>query len=185
MWIILSVIIPVSLVIIYFVSRPITPKSTETTLISPSPTPISVNLATWTDEAGFSFQYPENIAIDKHPDDNDNYANLTLTDSDQEGSIDIVMSDKNNTMDKWLNPIDTILGEKDGKKNITATETIIGVIDNDVLVTLKRSTKLSPLLEVAWQNITDSWVFIYPTPKAVKTVQTNTNTDSGNVLEEE
>ena len=185
MWIIFAIIIPIGLIIIYFISRPIPQKSVETTLISPSPTPIPVTLATWTDEAGFSFQYPDGIAINKHPDDNENYANLTLTDTDQEGSIDIVMSDKNNTMDKWANPIDTILGEKDGKKNITATKTIIGVIDNDVIVTLTRSAKLSQLLETTWQNITDSWVFIYPTPKAVKTVQTNTNTDSGNVLEEE
>lgn len=187
MWIILAFILLLGGTIIYFVSRPIPKKTTEITSVSPSPTPTSipVTLATWTDEAGFSFQYPEGVSIDKHPNDMENYANLTFTDKGQEGSINILMSDNNNAMDKWANPIDTILGEKDAKKLINNTETIIGVIDNDVLVTLTRSARLSPLLETAWQNITDSWAFIYPTPKTAPKTQTAVEVDGGDVLEEE
>jgi len=185
MWIILSIIIPIGLIIIYFVSRP-TPKTTiEPILTSQSPTSVPINLITWTDEAGFSFQYPEGITIDKHTEDTVNYANLTFTDGDQNESIDIVMSDNDNTMNKWTNAIDTVLGGKDGKKNMTDNGMVIGVIDNDVLVTLTRTNKLSPLLEVAWQNITDSWEFVYPTPKATQKTQTTVEVDGGDMLEEE
>ena len=172
-------------VIVFFIIRPKPKKVEMSPVLSPSPTPISVTLATWNDEAGFSFLYPEGITIDKHAEDTVNYANLTFTDKDQ-GSIDIVMSDNDNTLDKWTNAIDTVLGEKDGKKNMTDTGMTIGVVDNDVLVTLTRTTKLSPLLEAAWQNITDSWKFVYPTPKAAQKTQTTTiEVDGGEVLEEE
>jgi len=169
---------------IFFIIKPKPKNISESPIISPSPTPISVTLETWTDEAGFSFQYPQGITIDKHAEDTTNYANLTFTDKDQ-GSIDIVMSDNDNTLDKWTNAIDTVLGEKDGKKIMTDTGMIIGVVDDEVLVTLKRTTKLSPLLEATWQNITDSWAFVYPTPKATQKTQTTIEVDSGDVLEEE
>ena len=172
-------------IIVFFVLKPKPKKISESPVISLSPTPISVTLTTWNDEAGFSFQYPEGITIDKHADDTVNYANLTFTDGDQDGSIDIVMSDNDNTLDKWTNAIDTVLGEKDGKKNMTNTGMMIGVVDDEVLITLKRTTKLSPLLEAAWQNITDTWKFVYPTPKVVQQTQTAIEVDGGDVLEEE
>jgi len=182
---IIIVILLVGGVIVFFVLKPKSKKTSELPIVYPSPIPTSVALATWTDEAGFSFQYPEGVIIDKHADDTVNYANLTFTDKDQNGSIDIVMLDNDNTLDKWTNAIDTVLGEKDGKKIMTDTGMIIGVVDDDVLVTLTRTTKLSPLLEAAWQNITDSWKFVYPTPKATSKTQTTIETDGGDVLEEE
>lgn len=190
MWIILALVLLAGGAIMFFVSRPKqVAKNTNlidtATTSSTSPIPTPVTLVTWEDEAGFSFQYSQGIDINKHAEDTLNYANLTLSDPGKIGSIDIVMSDKNNTMDKWTDAIDTVLGGKDGKKNMTTTGMTIGVIDNDVLVTLKRSSQLSPLLESAWQSITDSWEFVYPTPKAAQKTQTSTSVDSGDVLEEE
>ena len=190
MWFILALVLLAGGAIMFFVSRP-KQVAKNINLIdtaktnSPSLIPTPAALVTWEDEAGFSFQYPEGITIDKHPNDMENYANLTLTDNGQAGSINILMSDNNNTLDKWTNPIDTVLGGKDGKKNLDTAGMTIGVLDNDVLVTLKRSTTLSPLLESAWQSITDSWEFIYPTPKTAPKTQTTVETDGGDVLEEE
>ena len=74
---------------------------------------------------------------------------------------------------------------KDGKKVLTDSGTVIGVIDNGVLITLKKSSNLSPLLTTTWEKITDTWEFIYPTPKSSKTIPQGDTGDSGNVLEEE
>jgi len=111
---------------IFFVLKPkqdseqITPPN----LISPTTTPIS--LSTWTDEAGFSFQYPTGTTIDKHPEDNINYANLTLTFLDN-STAQITMSDKTSTN--------------------TATATFT---DNDVVVTV---TGNKDLIVNSWQFI--------------------------------
>lgn len=161
----------------------------------PTPTPIPNALSTWTDEAGFSFQYPEGILIDRHADDTVNYSNLTLTDSKQAGSINILMSDDTyKTLNKWIasntelksgNIIDTTLDGKDGKKILTSNGIIVGVIDSEVLVTIKKDLNLSPLLENAWQKIIDTWTFVYPTPSVTKTTQDATIDTSGDILEEE
>jgi len=172
------------------------PKQSEVTpeiAVSPTlePTKIPTNYLTWNDEAGFSFQYPEGLAIDKHPEDSVNYANLTIT-GKTAGSINILMADDTfKTIDKWAKAgsIDTTLGSKAGKKMIdTSGETIIGVIDNGVLVTIKREANLSPILETAWEKIIDSFEFVYPTPTTAskKAVKVTDNQDSGgDVLEEE
>lgn len=162
---------------------------------SPISTPISSTLLTWSDEAGFSFQYPEGVLIDKHPDDIVNYSNLTLTDSKQIGGINILMSDDiYKTLNKWIvsnaelksgNIIDTTLDGKNGKKVFASTGIIIGVIDSEVLVTIKKDLNLSPLLENTWQKIIDTWTFIYPTPGVINTTQTTTIDDSDDILEEE
>ncbi len=189
--VILAILIGGTATFFIFKQNQVSENIEETTSVSPTPAPIT--LSTWTDEAGFSFQYPEGISINKHNDDIVHYANLTLTDINQTGNINILMSDDiYKTLDKWTtsdielksgNIIDTVLGGKDGKKIITTTETIIGVIDSDILVTIKRSTNLSPLLEIAWQKITDTWTFIYPTPGIIETTTTTEGGDD--ILEEE
>ena len=191
--VILAILIGGTVTFFIFKQNRVYKNTAEVTSISPTPT--SVVLSTWTDEAGFSFQYPEGILIDKNADDTVNYANLTFTDSKEPGSINILMSDDTyKTLDKWIasnaelklgGTIDTTLGGKDGKKILTTTETIIGVIDSEVLVTIRRDLNLSPLLENTWQKITNTWTFIYPTPDVTKSTQTTTVDNSGDILEEE
>ncbi|MFA6519006.1 MAG: hypothetical protein WCV93_05170 [Candidatus Shapirobacteria bacterium] len=139
---------------------------------------------TWEDGAGFKFEYPDGIKINNHPEDDKNYANLTLTTADGEGKIEILMADNSyKSIDSWAGKeaIETTLGDKQGKKIVSPDKTTIGVIDGEVLVTISRSFTKNDVLEEAWGKITDSWQFVYPTP-VVK------QTDDGNlddVLEEE
>jgi hypothetical protein len=158
------------------------------------PTP-TVKYLTWTDEAGFVFEYPEGVSINNHPEDNLNYANLSLTAPNQSGTIAILMQDDiYKSLGTWItkssafkdaNILDTSLGDKDAKKILTANgQTIIGVIDSGVLVTLQKEGTLSPLLESTWSKITDSWAFVYPTPTTGKTVVPAVSDDSGDILEE-
>ena len=50
-------------------------------------------LLTWEDPAGFKFSYPEEIKINSHEEDEENYAHLELTVDSHSGSILIWMKD--------------------------------------------------------------------------------------------
>ena len=89
-FIIVVLVIIIGATSLFFVLKPKTVVQTQN-IISP-PTPTSVSLLIWMDEAGFSFQYPAGTEIDKHPDDTVNYANLTLTFPDNT-TAQIIMSD--------------------------------------------------------------------------------------------
>ncbi|MCX6726381.1 MAG: hypothetical protein NTY75_01010 [Candidatus Shapirobacteria bacterium] len=147
--------------------KPVSPNTTEITSISPTPIPVA--LSTWTDEAGFSFQYPTGTLIDKHPEDTTNYANLTLTLPSQ-NTVNIIMAD--NTFKDLL--INTTLGGKPAKKVIKDGVTTVTCIDNEVLVTITGQDI---------SGIVDSWAFIYPTKAVTKTSTSSDN--SSDVLEEE
>jgi len=52
-------------------------------------------LLTWEDPAGFKFSYPEEVKINNHPEDEENYAHLELTVASHPGLILIWMKDTN------------------------------------------------------------------------------------------
>lgn len=177
-------------------TKPTKPTETNPPVTESIPTNVPVKFLTWTDPSGFVFHYPENVKINNHPEDNTNYANLTLTDSNYpEESIDIIMQDDTyKTLDKWIasdknlregNIIDTIIGGKQAKKILTKTQTIIGVIDTNVLVTIKRSATLSRSLETSWLKITDTFEFFYPSPTTSASKPVIDTSSSDDVLEEE
>jgi hypothetical protein len=155
------------------------PETQKTTVVpTPTPTAIPVKMLTWTDEAGFSFQYPEGTGIDNHPDDKKNYANLTLT-LPSKKIVTIIMSDNTyKNLDAWVgknSALDTTLDGQPAKKILTDDLETIACIDNEVLVTItgEDTTELAK-----------SWVFIYPSPTAAAK-SSNIGNDGGDVLEEE
>lgn len=62
-------------------------KKSETLRVSTVPASPAVELATWKDPAGFTFQYPKALIVDKHDEDIDNYAHVEMTSKDHPGSI--------------------------------------------------------------------------------------------------
>lgn len=162
-----------------YIRQPVPQKIAAVTTTTPSPTPIPATLLTWTDEAGFSFQYPEGTTIDTHPEDTKNYANLTLT-MPSGGVVNIKMSDNTHKdLNAWAgqsSAIDAFLGGQAAKKIIDENgQEVIGSIDNDVLVTIT-GNNLS--------TISNSWIFIYPTPAAAKAA-TSDMSGGEDILEEE
>jgi len=156
--------------------KPDVGKNVETPSISPTPTPVV--LLTWTDEAGFSFQYPEGTSIDKHPEDTKNYANLTLTLPSRD-IVTIIMSDNTfKDLDTWVGQktaLDTTLGGQPAKKIFENGQETIACIDNGVLVTVTGK-------EIS--GIVNSWTFIYPTTSLSKNTNAAPAQDE-NVLVEE
>lgn len=120
-------------------SKVITPG--ETVITTPTPT---VEMTTWNDPAGFSFQYPKDLTINNHEDDNDNYAHVELTSKDYPGNIivwasDLTVKDLNAWVKKFYpssTSIDTTLGGEPAKKILlasTSAKLIVGTISDGLL----------------------------------------------------
>lgn len=56
----------------------------------PTPTP---KLLLWDDPAGFTMQYPENIEVNKHDEDKENYAHVEFTSSAHPGNLIVWVKD--------------------------------------------------------------------------------------------
>lgn len=57
----------------------------------------------WEDPAGFSFEYPDEIEIDIHVEDEANYSFLTLSSKERKGKLDIICNDSQYAdIDEWL-----------------------------------------------------------------------------------
>ncbi len=102
-WLTLGLIVGVILiaggVLLFF-----NPWGSNSSLINPlSQSEEGANLKTWEDPAGFQFSYPEEIEIDNHEEDEENYAHLELSDENHPGKILIWMKDKvEKNLEAWV-----------------------------------------------------------------------------------
>lgn len=146
LWIVTGSIIVLGVIVagVFFFSQ----KNTK--IISPgevvsNPTP-AVEMTTWDDPAGFSFQYPKDLSVNKHEEDPDNYAHVELTSKDHQGSIIVWASDLPKgvtTLDSWVKKlystgtsIDTILGGEPAKKILVSSPSaklIVGTVSEGLL----------------------------------------------------
>lgn len=103
-------------------------------------------LLEWKDPAGFAFQYPEGVAINKHDEDKENYAHVEMTHPANPGRL-IVWGKDTTAADvaAWVKTektfrdasiVDTTLGSKPAKKILLATpikKVIVGAIFDELL----------------------------------------------------
>lgn len=101
-WLILALILGIILLGggIFLVFNPLERNSS---LLNPLNQSEEVKLKTWEDPAGFKFSYPEEIEIDNHEEDEENYAHLELTEKNHPGKILIWMRDKvEKNLEAWV-----------------------------------------------------------------------------------
>ena len=140
-----------------------TPKTTEVS-VTPGP---KEEMVVWDDPAGFSFQYPKGLTIDKHDEDQENYAHIEMTSADHKGRIIIWGKDTTaTTIDQWLKAekglkdqshIDTTLGGNEAKKVMVKEpkkKQITATLDEDIVVIVE--TELDD--EEFWQSVNDTIV---------------------------
>jgi hypothetical protein len=120
---------------------------------------------TWDDPAGFTFRYPDDLAVDKHDEDTENYAHVELTHPAHPGNIIVWAKDTTaGTVDAWLtanrefsagSSIDTTLGGNPAKKILLESpkRIIVAALDADVVVTVE-----ALLSDPYWSSVTDSLV---------------------------
>jgi hypothetical protein len=131
---------------------------------TPAPTQ-AASLATWDDPAGFSFQYPKELTVNKHEEDNDNYAHVELTTASHQGNIIVWVKDLPTgvtTLDTWVKKIypsatsiDTKLGGEPAKKILVSTpvkKLTVGTISEELLFMVEGTLTDA----VYWQNVHDT-----------------------------
>ena len=138
------------------------PQNTSDVSVTPAP---KEELLLWNDPAGFSFQYPKGLTVDKHDEDTENYAHVELSHPDHKGRIIVWMKDTAAaTISQWLNneknlkdsiSVDTILGGNEAKKIIIKEpkkKQITATLDEDVVVIVESELED----EEFWQNVNDT-----------------------------
>jgi len=125
--------------------------------VVPTPTPV-VELTTWNDPAGFSFQYPKDLTVDKNEEDNENYAHVELTSKNHPGSVIVWVSDPPRTWPpKEGTSIDTTLGGVAAKKILISTPSaklIVGALSEGLLFKIEGTLTDKPY----WQTVEDGIV---------------------------
>lgn len=141
-------------------------------ITGPTPTDAPVELVTWSDPAGFSFQYPKDADINSHDEDTVNYAHVELTHKNHPGSVIVWMKDlpapdlagwiKKETRFFGASVLDTTLGGKPAKKILVTDPSkmiVVGAIDTDVLVTAEGLLTDDTYWSFVHKGIVDSFVF--------------------------
>ncbi|MBI2593635.1 hypothetical protein HYW44_03255 [Candidatus Daviesbacteria bacterium] len=129
----------------------------------------------YTDPAGFSFSYPDNLSIEKaDTEDPNSYADLQIFSKDVNGSIKLRIEDtKLKSVDEWIksnNIPDTAmskenkLGNLDAKEVRTTDRLMLGAVDQKILFTIE-----VPLVEEKfWMKVYEKILseFSFVTPEA-------------------
>lgn len=116
----------------------------------------SNTLLDYTDPAGFSFSYPDNLSTVKNETLDNEYADITLSSKDISGSLNLKITDsKFKTLDEWakLNkgePAEKKLGNLKAMEVKTSDRLYLGALDQGILFTIEM-----PLLEE------DFWMKVY------------------------
>lgn len=157
------------------------------------------SLVLWDDPAGFTFQYPEGMTVDKHDEDKENYAHVELTDTKHPGKIIVWAKDtKAADVQAWVKTeksfadgsiLDTTLGNQPAKKVLlTAPEKklVVGTVYDSLLFTIEGTLTD----EAYWNDIAttvgDSFVFKpLPGEKAPTSSGAMTGGGDDEVVEEE
>lgn len=143
---------------------------TTTTAVAATPTPKQFDLTTWNDEAGFSFQYPKELSVNKHEEDPNNYAHVELTNPNHPGKIIVWASDATKS---WPpdggTVIDTTLAGLPAKKVLVTTpfKTLsIGTISDGLLFNVEATLTDSEYWIRVQDTIVGSFAFTDNSPDA-------------------
>ncbi|MBM3205448.1 hypothetical protein FJZ41_01180 [Candidatus Shapirobacteria bacterium] len=171
-WLILAVVLALALIGVggFFVW---TNKNPQTLLRPLSETSereaMTFTLKDWEDPAGFKFSYPQEVTIDNHQEDEENYASLELTEANHSGRLLIWMKDKKETsLDQWVanqegdpQVFDSDLGGHPAKKLafLSPQKLLTAAFDQEVIVLVEVYPEDSWWNDVYLQ-VLDSFEFI-------------------------
>ncbi len=124
----ITVVVLTSILLVYLQFKSST-KNLQNAEIIPTPM-ISEDLAIWTDQSGFTFQYPKSLQLNTHSEDEENYAHLELTSATHSGNLIVWAKDTtSDSIQGWADQskekgfIDTTLDGESAKKLLISGET--------------------------------------------------------------
>jgi hypothetical protein len=182
---------------IYFVGQKqktkINPKAEA---LAPSPTP-KIRL-TWNDPAGFTFSYDPDVKINKHDEDEVNYAHVEITNQSFPGTIIIWAKDTTaldssawaNTQKEFKNAsiIDTTFGGQPGKKVVITSpiqKMITGAVYDNLLFYIEKIASNDAYWQQEYVGITDSFTFKPVDNTGIQNESEQNNNDENQAVDEE
>jgi hypothetical protein len=154
---------------IFYLSHKSNPKPSGTQSIKIVPT--SAPRSTWDDQSGFTFTYDPALVINKHDEDQDNYAHVEMTNPAHPGRI-IVWAKDTTAADatawvrtepeyKGASVIDTTFAGKPGQKIVITTpnkKIVTGTIYDGLLFYAEQSGD-DPYWQTEYNSMTESFTF--------------------------
>ena len=137
--------------------------------VTAQPTP--PEMLTWKDPAGFSFQYPKDVSVNPHKEDEENYAHVELTQKDHPGKLVVWVKDTTAAdATAWVgtekrfkaaNVMDTTLGGQPGKKVLIADPALLvtGTVADELLFMIETTPTDAAYWETTHETVTTSFVF--------------------------
>lgn len=131
----------------------------------------SAEFLTWRDPNGFTFDYPEGLTVDKHDEDQQNYAHIEFTHPDHPGNIIVWAKDttaadvsawaKTEKRFKDANILDTTFANFPGKKVLIADpkQVIVGTINDEIVWTVEGLLTDSDYWSNVLSTIADTFKF--------------------------
>lgn len=129
-------------------------------------------LLPWDDPAGFTFEYPEGLTIDKHDEDQENYAHVEMTNPDHPGRLIVWAKDTTSAdVAAWVrtektfkngNVLDTTLGGQPAKKVLVTSPApmlVTGTIFDELLFFIESSGEDREYWSTIHETIADSFAF--------------------------
>lgn len=128
-------------------------------------------MTTWEDPAGFSFSYPEEVKINPHEEDTENYAHLELTATGHSGKVVLLVKETDySEIEDWAGEevekgeqvFDTELGGEPAKKIAYSDpeKLVTAAIDVDALVLIEMTPDEEGYWQGVYSQILDSFTFI-------------------------
>jgi len=173
---------------IYIKSQSTNEVITPVTEVQPTLSP-KVEMATWKDQAEFEFQYPKDLAVNPHDEDEVNYSHVELTSATHSGGLIVWTKDTNSTdIESWakqskvLNPLDTSLGEQPAKKTLGTKKLTNSTVYNGYLYQIETNLEDATYWNKVYDTVSSTFKFTSGGKEAVKeTVSDDTNTPDTSV----
>lgn len=132
----------------------------------------SNTLLDYTDPAGFSFSYPDNLSIVKNETTDNKYADITLSSKDISGSLNLKISDsKFKTLDEWVKLNkgtlkETNLGTLKAAEIKTSDRLYLGALDQGILFTIEIPRVEEEFWMKVYDKILSGFSFVAPADAA-------------------
>lgn len=152
-----------------------------------------LKLLSWDDPAGFTFSYPDGVVVDKHDEDQQNYAHIEMTHPDHKGNLvvwakdlpagvtDVVSWVKKDTQLAKGVSLDTSLGGSVAEKILVTTpekRMIVGTVYDGLLFYVESTLTDDAYWESAINTVTGSFVF-KPTETTAQSAPASSSNSSG------
>lgn len=186
--IILAILVLGAVAVGFMIFKPSEQKSSLQSAVSESKKKEpSDTLLDYTDPAGFSFSYPDNLSIVKNDTADNEYADLTLSSKDVNGSLTLKIADsKIATLNDWLKlyksePVEKKLGNLKAMEVKTPDRLYLGALDQGILFTIE----MPRVEEEFWMKVYDKLLsgFSFVAPAAAAATPDDVSFEGEEVVE--